>query len=306
MAIGATWRDGTPPRRFAAVGVLRGDGQDPRETLEIVAPPVILHLLPVDLERGAQTYARDLRRRLDGDHAEHRTMTLFRSPNNDTLAADYRLDVPNGRLRGLGVDPRVVLRLRRRYRDMRPPVVVAHGGEPLKYAVLAGIPRRGSSTTESASAAPAHGARGAGSTGCCADGRQRWRPFRRALRGSPGARGRARSALGDPERPRRRTLRRTGAGHAVRARCTLASSVTSPLSKRPERFVEVVRALYSGGVAVDGIVAGAGPLRDTVESRPVIFRSSFSAPSTTCPPSCAVATYSSLRASRRARECRAC
>jgi glycosyltransferase involved in cell wall biosynthesis len=45
---------------------------------------------------------------------------------------------PAGRLEGpLGVDPGAVARMRAGYRRLRPTLVVAHGGEPLKYAVLA-------------------------------------------------------------------------------------------------------------------------------------------------------------------------
>ena len=40
-------------------------------------------------------------------------------------------------MRRAGLDPRVVLRLRREVRRLRPSVVVAHGGEAAKYAALA-------------------------------------------------------------------------------------------------------------------------------------------------------------------------
>lgn len=96
----------------------------------------MVHLLPRDLARGAQVFARALRDRLDGPDTPQRTVTLFRSPAG-ALAPDHRLDVAPGRLRRLGFDLRVVPRLRRLLRDLAPSVVVAHGGEPLKYAALA-------------------------------------------------------------------------------------------------------------------------------------------------------------------------
>ena len=57
------------------------------------------------------------------------------------MRADEKLDVPSGRLRRFGFDPRAAWALRRAVRAKQPAVVVAHGGEPLKYAVLAGVPR---------------------------------------------------------------------------------------------------------------------------------------------------------------------
>jgi glycosyltransferase involved in cell wall biosynthesis len=98
-----------------------------------------VHLLPADQSRGAQTYARALRKALDGRKQRHRTLTLFASAGG-TLQPDASLGVPPGRWRRLGADPRAVRLLRERLAADEPAVVVAHGGEPLKYAVLAGVP----------------------------------------------------------------------------------------------------------------------------------------------------------------------
>src|SRR5438477_58939 len=103
-------------------------------------PPLVLHVLPVDLFRGAQTYARQLRLALDGDGFRHRTVTLFRS-NGGALGPDFALDVEGGLLRRAGLQPSALHRFRRMVRSEAPAVVVAHGGEPLKYAALAGLPR---------------------------------------------------------------------------------------------------------------------------------------------------------------------
>jgi glycosyltransferase involved in cell wall biosynthesis len=92
----------------------------------------VLHVLPCDIARGAQVYARDVRALLSNNGDEHHILTLFRAPPA-VLQADHQLDVPMGRLRRLGFDPRVVLGLRRALRQFPPDVVVAHGGEPLKY-----------------------------------------------------------------------------------------------------------------------------------------------------------------------------
>jgi glycosyltransferase involved in cell wall biosynthesis len=63
-------------------------------------------------------------------------VTLFRGEGH-ALDADVALDIPRGYLRRLGLDPRAVLGLRRLIRDINPGLVVAHGGEPAKYAAFA-------------------------------------------------------------------------------------------------------------------------------------------------------------------------
>jgi glycosyltransferase involved in cell wall biosynthesis len=102
-------------------------------------PPVVLHVLPYDLARGAQRYARTLVDALADDGVSHVILTLFRAEPAG-LRPDVELDVPQGVLRRVGVDPRVIARLRREVRRIGPAVVVAHGGEPAKYCALA-LPR---------------------------------------------------------------------------------------------------------------------------------------------------------------------
>ena len=93
---------------------------------------LILHVLPCDIARGGQVFARDLRALLSGGGDEHHILTLFRTAPA-VLRADSSLEVPMGVLRSLGFDPRVVGRLHTVLGTLRPDVVVAHGGEPLKY-----------------------------------------------------------------------------------------------------------------------------------------------------------------------------
>lgn len=97
---------------------------------------LILHVLPYDLARGAQRYARSLVDSLDGDADSHQILTLFRA-DPVLLRPDVELDVPQGLPRRVGLDPRVVLRLRDQVRRIGPAVVVAHGGESAKYVALA-------------------------------------------------------------------------------------------------------------------------------------------------------------------------
>lgn len=113
--------DGAPRRRHSP-------------PLPVARRPLVVHLLPLDLARGAQTYAQAVRARLDGDGGTHRTMTLFEAPGA-VLDADIALGAP-ARLRRFGLDPGAVVRLLRELRHMAPDVVVAHGGESLKYVAL--------------------------------------------------------------------------------------------------------------------------------------------------------------------------
>ncbi|HEX6148080.1 MAG TPA: glycosyltransferase family 4 protein [Acidimicrobiia bacterium] len=100
----------------------------------------VVHILPFDLARGAQRYARALVDLLDTPDQRHLILTLF-AAGPVLLRPDVELDVPQGMLRRLGVDPRVVLRLRSTLKELKPDAVVAHGGEPAKYVALA-APRR--------------------------------------------------------------------------------------------------------------------------------------------------------------------
>lgn len=97
----------------------------------------ILHLVSYDVSRGAERYARSLVDALNrrGPHRHH-LMTLFRG-DEASLDADFALDVPRSTLRRVGFDPRVIRRMRRAVRDLAPRAVVAHGGEPAKYAAFA-------------------------------------------------------------------------------------------------------------------------------------------------------------------------
>jgi glycosyltransferase involved in cell wall biosynthesis len=102
----------------------------PRQT-----PRRVLHLLPLDVARGAQTYAKAIRDLLDNGDVEHRTAIIFQSESS-TLDADVDLQVSPVLGRRVGFSPVAALRLWRYLRRVPPSVVVAHGGEALKYAAL--------------------------------------------------------------------------------------------------------------------------------------------------------------------------
>ena len=97
----------------------------------------VLHVLPHDQERGAQVFAGQLRDSLvDDPEQRHLVVTLFDSPDA-SARADLRLGVHSGLLRRAGLDPRAVAQLRRLIHRERAAMVVAHGGEALKYVVPA-------------------------------------------------------------------------------------------------------------------------------------------------------------------------
>jgi glycosyltransferase involved in cell wall biosynthesis len=97
---------------------------------------VVLHVLPTDRRRGAQVYAGQLRDLLSTRSGQrHLALTLFEGPEG-SLRPDVHLDTPDGPLRS-PVDPRALWRLWRYVSWMKPDVVVAHGGEPLKYVIPA-------------------------------------------------------------------------------------------------------------------------------------------------------------------------
>ncbi|HLX89693.1 MAG TPA: hypothetical protein VKR22_14705, partial [Acidimicrobiales bacterium] len=104
--------------------------------------PVVLHVVPTAVARGAQREARALADHLDRPgERRHMLMSLFAGPAD--VPIDESLEHP-GRPGAVaeGLDPHLVLRLRRRLWELDPAVVVAHGGDPLKYLVPALVGRR--------------------------------------------------------------------------------------------------------------------------------------------------------------------
>ncbi len=100
------------------------------------AEPLILHVIPTPAGRGAQREARALADQLDepGIRA-HRVLALFEGPHEVT--PDLSLGFDGGEAPAVGFQPRLVPKLRSALRRLDPAVVVAHGGDPLKYLVPA-------------------------------------------------------------------------------------------------------------------------------------------------------------------------
>jgi len=108
------------------------------------AGPRILHVVPRIVRRGAEVFAAQLAEALQ-PASRNMLFPLF-GPAEGPPAAPVRVVPgarPPGRLeRRTGVDPGAVARMRAGLERLRPDLVVAHGGEPLKYAALADLRRR--------------------------------------------------------------------------------------------------------------------------------------------------------------------
>jgi len=103
--------------------------------------PMVLHVIPSQLARGAQREARAVADHLNRPGVRSdRVLSLF--GGSSAVSVDWSLDHPGGSTPGVGLDPRLVFRLRSRLAELDPAVVVAHGSEPLKYLLPAMIGRR--------------------------------------------------------------------------------------------------------------------------------------------------------------------
>jgi glycosyltransferase involved in cell wall biosynthesis len=222
----------------------------------------------MDLARGAQVYARALCNHLDSADETHRTLTIFETPPAG-LYPDETLGVPAGRWRQAGLDPRAVIRLRRRLRSSTPTVLVVHGGEPLKYAAITSprsVPvvyyRIGTTAPAIRNAAQRRLhrslARRAAAIACVSDD----------------VATEAVDLLGVP--PTRLSVIPNGRDPAVFSprhpdaagdQVTLGFIGRLNPDKRPEWFLDIVGTLRQEGLAVRGVCVGDGPLAAGIASR---------------------------------------
>lgn len=226
----------------------------------------VLHVLPRDQNRGAQVYAGQLRDALRDDPGqEHLVVTLFDSPTG-AARPDVKLGVPTSPLRR-AVDLRAVRRLRRLIRQRDAAVVVAHGGEALKYV----IPAAGRTPTvyykvglSSAEIARPSRTRLYGVLARRASKvvgvSQAINDQVTALFGVP----KERTALipngRDPD------LFRPSDGTPPEPPLLLWIGQLEP-GKRPGLFLDVIDELRKTGIAFDASVVGDGPLRGHLETR---------------------------------------
>ncbi len=245
--------------------------------------PLVIHVIPTQAARGAQKEARALADRLDSPGVRlHRVLSLFEGP--EEVEADLKLGHGGGRTPAVGFDPRLALRLRAVLTRLDPAIVVAHGGDPLKYLVPAMGGRRHPlvyyatgtfSGTRSGTAGRAQlrlwrllvsraglvAAEGeevfqeckqllevpANRLVLAPNGRDPEVFHPRAARGVP-------VEVGVAERP--------GPAGSGRLGVVFAGALTS--GKGPHRFLEVVGSLRAEGLSVRAQLAGDGPQRDSL------------------------------------------
>lgn len=226
--------------------------------MPVTKQPLVLHVLPYDLPRGAQRYARAMRLLLDGRGATHRTLCIFES-EPCALHADVQLGVRKTRLARLGLEPKALLALRAYLSTGQPDILVAHGSEPLKYLAVLRQHRRLIYYKIGVAHAAAHGAARraahalllrlphvvAGvSQECLDEAHDVFHVPRSRLALIPNGR--------DPE------VFFPEAHPPSIAIVTFVGHLST--SKRPELFIEVIRRLKQAGAAVRGVLIGDGPL----------------------------------------------
>ncbi len=230
--------------------------------------PLVLHVIPTATARGAQREARALATRLDLPGVRHhRLVSLF--DGDAQVVVDLALDHPGGDRPAQGFDPRLVSRLRATLRRIAPTVVVAHGGDPLKYLVPALFGTRTPLAYYATGTFEYTGRRGRvvlwrallrRAAVVAAEGDEVLVQCRELL-GVPVARSVLAPNGRDPDEfhPSAPELdaARADAADGVP---TLAFVGALTPGKRPDRFVEVVARLRRQGVALGAFVCGDGAL----------------------------------------------
>ncbi|WP_203568227.1 glycosyltransferase [Aestuariimicrobium ganziense] len=248
---------------FEAYRMASGSGYDARaaSTTPSRRVPTVLHVLPQDRDRGAQVFAARLRDSLNAAGSQrHLIATLFEG-REAAMKAEVRLSVRPGLLKRAGLDPRAVLALRGALNRVAPDVVVAHGGEALKYVVAAG-----------SSAPTVYKRTGLSATELEQPGRRRlYRALSRRVTHIVGV---SRdlldqsSALGVPAdrmslipNSRDPEVYRPAIGPEPRATPRMLFIAQFEEGKRPGLFLDLVAALRDRGVVCDVAMVGDGPLR---------------------------------------------
>jgi glycosyltransferase involved in cell wall biosynthesis len=225
----------------------------------------VVHLLPSALGRGAQVFARALADRLGGPAEGHELFCLFEGDSE--VEVERTTGLHGGVDASSGFRPVVLARLSRELRRASPDIVVAHGGDPYKYALLA-------------TSAPIvyHAIGTLPESACRGPRRLLWRLLvRRAalvVAVSDDVASQYRRVLGvDPRRivvaPNGRDPARFRPADVGPDGGTVKLLFVGRLTagKRPERFIELVRALREAGLPVHSEMVGEGPMRPSLEQQ---------------------------------------
>jgi glycosyltransferase involved in cell wall biosynthesis len=236
------------------------------EHRQMTADPLVLHVIPTPVARGAQREARDLADQLNAPGVRsHRVLSLFDGP--DEVRSDVSLHFAGGAVAARGYSIRLVPKLRSALEQLDPVLVVAHGSDPLKYLVPAMFGRRrplayyAIGTYAGRSGRPLQlrmwrhlmaradvvAAEGYEVAAECTE-----------LLGVPAHRVVMTPNGRDPEvfHPRRSDR------DAVPPMVTFVGALTD--GKRPDRFIEVVAALRARGLNFRAQLIGGGPLREAL------------------------------------------
>ncbi len=248
--------------------VSRVPGANATDQWDELAEPLVLHVIPTPLARGAQREARALADELDRPGVRaHRVLCLFEGPAE--VEPDLTLAVPDGDHPGVGYNWRAVPRLRAALARLDPVCVVAHGGEPLKYLVPAMAGRR---RPLAYYAIGTYGASAGRSVQVAVWRRLLTRVDVVAAEGDEVAEECTR-LLGVPES--KVTMIPNGRDPAVfhprpggrtddRPVVAFVGALTP--GKRPHRFVEAVAALRTRGLGFRAVLIGDGALRPVIEA----------------------------------------
>jgi len=225
---------------------------------------LVLHLLPVDVARGAQIFAATLVQDANQSGPDRHELVVLFTSGPGVLPAKYRLGVSPSALRRVGFSPLAAWRLHRLISRTRPDAVVAHGGEVLKYLAVTRPPVSvvGHAIGVMPSAAT-HGGRRALH-------RWAWRVAAVVVAVSADVALQLTGELGLPADrvrviPNGRDPQhfRPADSAPRRARLLFVGHLTA--SKRPELFLQVVHRLNALGLDFDAMIVGDGPLRASLE-----------------------------------------